>query len=48
MEDYYDLVTGEAKAAKAVTIPGHSFVWLMTTFNKPFVKKQHPRIDRKA
>ena len=38
----------EAKAAKAVTIPGHSFVWLMTTFIKPFVKKQHPRIDRKA
>ena len=44
MEDYYDLVTGEPKSAKAISIPGYSFVWLMTTFNKPFVKKQHPRL----
>ena len=47
MEDYYDLVTGEPKAAKAINIPGYSFVWLMTTFNKPFVKKQHPKIERR-
>ena len=40
MEDYYDLVTGEPKAAKAINIPGYSFVWLMTTFNKPFVDCQ--------
>ena len=48
MEDYYDLVTGEPKAAKAINIPGYSFVWLMTTFNKPFVKKQHPKIERRT
>ena len=47
-EDYYDLVTGEAKAAKAIRLPGYSFVWLMTTFNKPFAKKAHPKLDRKA
>ena len=46
-EDYYDLVTGERKKAKAITIPGYDFVWLMTCFNKPFVKKQHPKIDAK-
>ena len=46
-EDYYDLLTGERKAAKAITMPGYSFLWLMTTFNKPFVKKQHPKLDRK-
>ena len=48
MEDYYDLVTGEPKSAKAINIPGYSFVWLMTTFNKPFVKKQHPKIERRT
>ena len=48
MEDYYDLVTGEPKSAKAVVVPGYSFVWLMTTFNKPFVKKSHPKLERKA
>ena len=48
MEDYYDLVTGEPKAAKAINIPGYSFVWLMTTFNKPFEKKQHPKIERRT
>ena len=47
-EDYYDLVTGEPKAAKAIRLPGYSFVWLMTTFNKPFAKKAHPKLDRKA
>ena len=47
VEDYYDLVTGEPKAAKAITMPGYSFLWLMTTFNKPFVKKQHPKLERK-
>ena len=46
-EDYYDLVTGEPKAAKAIQLPGYSFVWLMTTFNKPFVKKAHPKLERK-
>ena len=46
-EDYYDLVTGEPKAAKAISIPGYSFVWLMTTFNKPFAKKAHPKLERK-
>ena len=48
MEDYYDLVTGEPRSAKAINIPGYSFVWLMTTFNKPFVKKQHPKIERRT
>ena len=48
MEDYYDLVTGEPKVAKAINIPGYSFVWLMTTFNKPFEKKQHPKIERRT
>ena len=48
MEDYYDLVTGEPRAAKAINIPGYSFVWLMTTFNKPFEKKHHPKLEIKG
>ncbi len=40
VEDYYDLVTGDLRPAKAVGIPGYGFAWLMTSFNKPFEKKK--------
>ncbi|WP_130837780.1 alpha-amylase family protein [Lachnoclostridium sp. Marseille-P6806] len=31
-EDYVDLMTGEARAARAVGIPANGFVWLLTDF----------------
>ncbi len=31
-EDYFDLLTGNARAAKGVELPGGGFVWLMTVF----------------
>ena len=41
-EDYYDLITGEPRAAKAVSLPAYDFAWLMTNFNEPFTKKDVP------
>ncbi len=38
VEDYVDLITGEARPAKAVGIPAYSFAWLMTSFTKPEAK----------
>ena len=46
-EDYYDLITGERKSARAVTVPGYGFVWMMATFTKPAVKRQHPKVEAK-
>ncbi len=31
-EQYYDLLTGEPRAAKAVGVPGYGFSWLMTSY----------------
>ncbi len=36
--EFHDLLTGDIRSAKAVGVPAHDFAWLMTTFNKPFVK----------
>ena len=46
-EDYYDLITGERKSAKAVTVPGYGFVWMMATFTKPVLQKKHPKVEAK-
>ncbi len=46
-ENYIDLMTGEPKAAKALEIPGYSFVWLMTTFNKTITKRHPPKLEKK-
>ena len=40
-ENYIDLVTGQPRAAKAVGVPAHDFVWLYYNFNpKPEVKEE--------
>ena len=31
-EEYRDVMTGKKREAKAVEIPGHDFVWLMTKY----------------
>ena len=42
-ENYIDLVTGQPRAAKAVGVPAHDFVWLYYNFNpKPEVKVEEP------
>lgn len=33
-EDYFDMITGRKREAKAVGIPGYDFAWLMTEFKK--------------
>ncbi len=33
-EDYYDMLTGKKIIAKAVGVPAHDFVWMLTDFNK--------------
>ena len=33
-EEYKDLLTGETKEARAIALPGYSFVWLLTSFNR--------------
>lgn len=38
-ENYYDLITGEPRAAKAVGIPAYDFAWLVTDFNNPVPKR---------
>lgn len=48
VEDYFDLMTGEKRPAKAVGVPGYDFAWLMTTFNKTIVKRHPPKLEKKA
>lgn len=33
-EEYYDMLNGARRPAKAVGVPGYSFVWLLTSFEK--------------
>ena len=33
-EDYYDMLSGARRPAKAVGVPGYSFAWLLTSFEK--------------
>ena len=46
-EDYFDLITEEPRAAKAVELPPYGFAWLMTTFNKPIIKRHAPTLNEK-
>ncbi|MBQ6469501.1 MAG: amylosucrase [Lachnospiraceae bacterium] len=32
VEDYYDMLTGQPRPAKNVTLPGYGFAWLITSF----------------
>ena len=33
-EDYYDMLTGQRRPARAVGVPGYGFAWLLTDFTK--------------
>ena len=43
-EEYTDLLTGEKKEAKAVALPGYSFVWLLTSFSR----KEKTAVNKKS
>ncbi len=44
VEDYYDMMTGLKRPAKAVVVPGYGFVWLITSFrDEPVQKHKAPR-----
>ena len=48
-ENYIDLVTGQPRAAKAVGVPAHDFVWLYYNFNpKPEVKVEEVKVEEPA
>jgi amylosucrase len=48
-ENYIDLVTGQPRAAKAVGVPAHDFVWLYYNFNpKPEVKVEEVKAEEPA
>ena len=48
-EDYIDLVTGKPRAAKAVGVPAHDFVWLYYNFNpKPAAPVEEVKAEEAA